>query len=303
MYQSPEFSTAPEEHKSIVINPKRSKERNSPMCDERVETPMLRTSINILSGQAVGAHSEASSIPFTDANVMEKLQTWLTTNELSRLQLEFGLDTLWSASREPPITKSSLSELDIKKTINNAKLRHDLNFDRDIAFRPNSDGSRGQEKVREARRYWEALSIEFAIYIARKNHIRITAAQTRSPSLSDPSHRPDIPYRLPKMFETLHEILKTLVPGPEWSAVDQRLDVDLLMQELGNGVCDLIGLSEWLGELLQGSCSPMRDQSVLQMVHSIQEAVHTDDARGLVGGLRNLFGVLETMKLVCLVTP
>ena len=303
MYQSTasEFPTASEEHGSIAMSSRPNVARSSYIRNEGAEMSVLPGPEAVVTDQVVGSHGEVlSTVPDIAADIVA-LRLWLTAEELGRLRLEFGLELLWTASSEPPITKSSLSELDIKRTINNPRLRHDLNFDREVAFRPNSDGLRGQQKMRQAKEYWEALSIEFAIYIGRKNRNRLHGPQTYSPWFLGPSHMLHIPWRLPLMFEALREILKTLVPGPEWPAVDQRLDVDLLMQELDKDACDLIGLSKWLGELLRRSCSPMRDGSVLQMVHSIQEAVYTDDAHGIVCGLKNLFGVLETMKLVCII--
>ena len=38
---------------------------------------------------------------------------------------------------EPPVTKKTLSELDVNKIVHNPKLRHDINFDPDLHFRPN----------------------------------------------------------------------------------------------------------------------------------------------------------------------
>ena len=100
------------------------------------------------------------------------------------------------------------------------------------------------------------------------------------------------------MFQVIKDITKTLVPQFEWALVDARLDVDLLIQELEQGVCDVNGLIEWLGTLLLGSCSPMRDSFVEEMVSTVQEGVNTANARVIVDGLRDLFGILEIMKLV-----
>lgn len=100
------------------------------------------------------------------------------------------------------------------------------------------------------------------------------------------------------MFATIRDILKTLVPASDCFVVDERLDVALLMQELENGVCDVKGLSDWLRRLLLGSCSPIRDIEVEKMVAVVHEGVDKSDARILVDGLKVLFGILETMKLV-----
>ncbi|KAI7092787.1 hypothetical protein KC324_g21944, partial [Hortaea werneckii] len=60
------------------------------------------------------------------------------------------------ATMVPPITAESLAELDMHRIINNPKLRHDVNFDRDLHFRPNLDGSKGRQKVKSAEQYWQA---------------------------------------------------------------------------------------------------------------------------------------------------
>ncbi|KAI7075326.1 hypothetical protein KC352_g42069, partial [Hortaea werneckii] len=64
------------------------------------------------------------------------------------------------ATMVPPITAESLAELDMHRIINNPKLRHDVNFDRDLHFRPNLDGSKGRQKVKSAEQYWQALEGE-----------------------------------------------------------------------------------------------------------------------------------------------
>jgi len=35
---------------------------------------------------------------------------------------------------EPPVTKRTLSELDVNKIVHNSKLRHDINFDPELHF-------------------------------------------------------------------------------------------------------------------------------------------------------------------------
>ena len=229
---------------------------------------------------------------------------YITPDFLHRLHLEsVNLESWWTASCEPPITKVSLAELDLVRIINDPKLRHDLNFEREISFRPNLHGIPGQRKLDSARKYWEALTIEFALCSRRQSQSSVNMRMWRDIATSS-SHSPHLPslrrvsVRLPLMFEAIREILKTLVPGSEWSSVDERLDVDLLMQELENGVCDVKGLGDWLGKLLLGSCSPVRDTDVNQMVLKINEGTDRDDPCLLVDGLRSLFGILEMMKLV-----
>ena len=206
---------------------------------------------------------------------------------------------LRTASDEPPITKASLGELDLIRIINDAKLRHDLNFDREVVFRPNYDGRRGEEKKALARLYWDALTIELTTYF---QHIRPGPNTAFGAFLSDVTlayfRGQQIPRRLPDMIKSIAEILKTLVPSAEWEAVDRTLDVDLVMQQLENGVMDFIQLSEWLGALLKGSCSPQRDSCVVEMVDMMQDGIRHNSPRELIGGIEKLFGVLEMMKLV-----
>lgn len=225
------------------------------------------------------------------------LEAYLTRKELDRLGISSeDLRFLWDASTDPPVTKASLSELDLVRIVNDAKLRHDVNFDREVSFRPNTHGEVFQLRQALEEGYWEALTIEFALYITRRRNMS-----------SDPPESPESPWhlgsvnevelRLPKMFRTIQEILKTLVPMSEWPAVDTRLDVDLLMQQLKKGVCDILALSQWLSSLLLGSCSPMRDCLVANMVSIIRKGVENEHAGRIAEGLKHLFYILENMKL------
>ena len=229
------------------------------------------------------------------------LARFLTSDELNRHGLEpAALQSLWSVNIDidPPVTKASLGELDLVRIMNDPKLRHDLNFEREVAFRPNLYGLRGKQKILHAKEYWEALVVELAVYIVRRYQITEYPAAVISGWLLRPALISNVRWRLPRLFESIREILKTLVPAREWSAVDQRLDIGLLMQELQHGSCDLTALGEWLGRILLGSCSPLRDPSVTDMVSKIKQGVELDNAGTLVDGLKSLFGVLETMKLV-----
>ncbi|KAI9815055.1 MAG: hypothetical protein M1827_002898 [Pycnora praestabilis] len=203
-------------------------------------------------------------------------------------------------SLHPPVTKQSLSELNIIRIINNIKLRHDINFDRELHFRPNLDGERGQRKKKEAEAYWEALVDEFAV------HLFIARDLTGSSNLClnsssfvqvSPSKEKDEPKRIPLMFEAIRDILKTLVPERDHVVVDQRLDIVMLMQEIRHGLCDFVRLSQWLAQLLKAHCAPMRDEWVDIMVKHFEFGVQHSERGSLVDGLKTLFGILEAMKL------
>ena len=232
------------------------------------------------------------------------IEAYLGPETLRQLDISsIKLTYLWSASVDPPVTAQSLAELDLVRIINDAKLRHDLNFEREISFRPNVNGPRSQQKEAIANAYWEALTIEFALYIKLRHNVILNTSNTLQPAALpwrlDCQNAPQAPQRLARMFATIRDVLKTLIPGSECTVVDQRLDVDLLMQELENGACDVNGLCDWLRQLLLGSCSPLRDPEVEEMADIIHEGVDQNDARRLVHGLKVLFSILETMKLVC----
>lgn len=203
-----------------------------------------------------------------------------------------------SASLDPPVTIASLSELDWVRIINDVKLRHELNFGPDILYvcRRRSD----QKSNAEA--YWEALTLELTPYMQsyrkERGSIPDGSRQSDSQSLLDPPLMQQPLLRLRRMFITIRDILKSLIPESQCDSVDQRLDVDLLMQEFEHGVCDVKDLSSWLGTVLRGSCTPLLDYDVDYMVGIVHQGVDAEDARRLVRGLRVLFDILEMMKLV-----
>ncbi|KAL8827704.1 MAG: hypothetical protein Q9170_006903 [Blastenia crenularia] len=208
--------------------------------------------------------------------------------------------SLLEPSLDPPVTKQSLGELDLNKIVTDPRLRHDLNFEHEIMFRPNTYGTRGVSKKREEDLYFEALAVELAFYINHQRSLILSSALERNCPLkgkreshTSSNSRP----RVPQMIIAIREVVKTLVPTDKWQTVDDQFDVDLRMQELEHGVCDIAGLVAWLGKLLLCSCSPMRDPVVTAMVTKTQEAISTQDAHQLVNSIKDLFGVLETMKL------
>ncbi|KAL8670155.1 MAG: hypothetical protein Q9168_005288 [Polycauliona sp. 1 TL-2023] len=207
---------------------------------------------------------------------------------------------LETASLEPPITKESLSELDLNRIVNDNRLRHDINFEHEIIFRPNTRARHGTQKKREDDAYFEALAIEFDHYIRRPKHISLPSIQqdhNRSAATISTPSSPEFPKRVPPVISSIREVIQTLVPTAKWQTVDDHFDLELRMQELEHGICNIAGLFEWTGQLLLCSCSPMRDDMVTAMVAKSQQAVANQDAHQLVDSIRDLFGVLETMKL------
>jgi hypothetical protein len=215
-----------------------------------------------------------------------------------------GNEELAEAFREasdfPPITKQSLGELDIQHIINNIRLRHDVNFDRDLSFRPNLDGAKGQQKQQATSQYWKALEAELELYT------RLFQGTPR-PTTQEGKHWAGLTQnakrRIPIIFQTIKEVLKSLVPDRDHARVDEHLDVPMLMQEIERGVCDLVRLAEWMAQLLKEHCAPMRDNMVEGMVAITREGVSTHSSAQIVKGLRELLGILETMKLVSCMLP
>lgn len=195
------------------------------------------------------------------------------------------------AKRYPPVTKKTLSELDLPCIMSNINLRMDANFDRDLHFKPDLDGEKGRQKRREAADYWDALATEISIFSSN-------AACCTEGEVGKEHHQVFEP-RLPVMFETLQDILKTLVPERDHPSVMQNLEVSLLMQQIRRGVLDLVGVASWLATLLKTHCAPMRDEWADRMVKQISLALQSQDSRGVVTGLQTLFAILEAMKLVC----
>ncbi|KAJ6030273.1 uncharacterized protein N7446_000665 [Penicillium canescens] len=200
---------------------------------------------------------------------------------------------LRKARRSPPVTKKTLSELDLPCIMSNINLRMDANFDRDLHFKPDLDGEKGKRKKKEAADYWDSLALEIAIYSFRAATADISIEEVKS---TDGSRRTFDP-RLPALFETLQDVIKTLVPERDHPTVMQNLEVPLLMQQIRKGVLDMLTLATWLAALLKTHCAPMRDEWADRMVEQIREGSQSQDPREIVNGLQTLFSILEAMKL------
>ena len=232
----------------------------------------------------------------------------MTTNLEHDIQLEIdrhlqesgerGMDRFLAfrnASLLPPITPDSLAELDMLRIVHNPKLRHDVNFDRELHFRPNLDGDRGKKKIKSADDYWKALEAElYMLDLAQR-------ALLQPDGVTDPAYWVSVMResrkRLPSVFQVVREILKTLVPDQDQAKIEDRLDVDLLIQQIDKGVCDLVELANWLGKVLKNHCAPMRDGLVDKMRKSITRGAQQADPKVMVDGLKKLLNLLEAMKL------
>lgn len=202
-----------------------------------------------------------------------------------------------SANCQPPITKAKLQELDLDTLHQNLLLRHDLNFDPSIQYRPTIHGLRGEMRLNEAVEYWNAMGTELVgSFVDERNGCCCWTSVPSQPKAQGPTRKTF--KRLPQMFDTIRDILKSLLPDIEWSGIDARLDTLLLVQQLENGACDFIALSEWLSVLLRRYCSSERKTLVDEMTTLIRSGVQRGHTGDLLTGLMQTFTILEVMKLV-----
>ncbi|KAF4126414.1 T-complex protein 11 [Geosmithia morbida] len=187
-------------------------------------------------------------------------------------------------SLDPPITKSTLSELDLSKIIHNHKLRHDINFNPELHFRPNVEGGKNRRKQQRSDSFWRTLRNQLETFI--------TNPEAFSAQVGDAEG-----WCLPVLLKTAKEILETLVPQRDRQFLDDGLNVPLLMQQFYKGVLDLEKLAEWLSGVLKSHCAPMRDEEVENMLSLIKTGNQESNLDKLVMGLRELLNVLEHMKL------
>lgn len=198
------------------------------------------------------------------------------------------------AGTKPPITVDSLRELDLSHIAVNAKLRHDINFERELHFRPNVDGSRGKHKQQVAQDYWMAVEAELEFYAFMRLHpdgerYRHTAAWSE--------HFQQGQRRVPEMLAAIRDVTISLVPETERSQILDVMDGSLIKQQIEKGVFDLAGIVEWFGALLKGHCAPMRDQWVDRMLHKMRACDAGREAQAIVETMKDLFGILEAMRL------
>ena len=206
--------------------------------------------------------------------------------------LHFSVPTVQSlktAMRSAPVTVSTLGELNLTWMMHYINLRCDINFDHDLHFTP-IKGSRGEEKRRQAVGYWHALEAELTIY---QHDSRKCQNCEKDSSGSFEMFQP----RLSAMFQDLKDLLETLVPDKDHDQVKANLDIDLITQQVENGVLDVARLSKWLARLLKCHCAPMRDESAEAMAEQLEYGANNGNLSTLIDGLESLFSFLEGMKL------
>lgn len=189
-------------------------------------------------------------------------------------------------SLEPPVTKAALAELEVARILCNPKLRHDINYDPELHYRPYLDGEKGRRKIQKAVEFWNTLRSQISEFMLDPE-----AFQARYHGHA---------WTLPAALKAIGDILITLVPPEDRSTVEEALNIDLLMQQFSKGVADLEQLALWFSRTLRAHCAPMRDVWVDDMVVQLTTGNREGDIAALVQGLRMLLGIVEAMRLVCI---
>ncbi|CAI1908746.1 Protein sok1 [Saccharomyces pastorianus] len=179
----------------------------------------------------------------------------------------------------PPINLQGLKEIDLQEILKNPQLRHDIIFDPLLQFRPNLDGERGNKKRQLADIYWNDVQNEIYVYSKKPEIFQYNRS------------------RLVPLFDTLRDVLLTIVPQKESPMINNVLDTELNIQELLKGSLIMSNLSGWLADLFKHHCAPMRDPWVDKMSNKFKEAERDSSLTRLIEGLRLVFQILETMKL------
>ncbi|CAI4343292.1 ALI_collapsed_G0010040.mRNA.1.CDS.1 [Saccharomyces cerevisiae] len=133
----------------------------------------------------------------------------------------------------PPINLQGLKEIDLQEILKNPQLRHDIIFDPLLQFRPNLDGERGNKKRQLANIYWNDVQNEIYVYSKRPEIFQYNRS------------------RLVPLFDTLRDVLLTIVPQKESPMINNVLDTELNIQELLKGSLIMSNLSGWLADLFK----------------------------------------------------
>lgn len=229
----------------------------------------------------------SSTVARNPSSSSTRSESPLTRGNSSSSQTNGPIDFSRSAPSgpvEPPVTKTTLSELDVNKIIHNPKLRHDINFDPELHFRPNLDGEKGRRKQQKADQFWASLKEQLTLFVT-----------DRETFLS--RYGEDAQWCLPRLLKAVKDIIQTLVPSRDRRYLSEGLNVELLIQQFNRGVADLEKLASWLSSVLKLHCAPMRDEWVDEMYRELSNGNRNNDINELVKGMRSLLSVLEAMKL------
>lgn len=190
----------------------------------------------------------------------------------------------------PPINLTSLKEIDLNEILKNPQLRHDILFDPQLQFRPNLDGERGKRKKSIIDKYWLEIKKECSQFFMP---MKVEAGMN---SNTNPNGGPSL-VRLPLLFQTLKDILLSLLPMKNRTVIYQVFDLELIYQQLNHYNFDFIKLSKFLHLFFKNHCAPMRDELVNTMYSKFESSFNNNSLDDLIEGLKLVFQILECMKL------
>ena len=283
------------------------------MCNRKRTTYSRRSSVDPCLMEASFNNVTAEelrkakySMPALPSNSLESQQVssgnkWEhSAQELPRLLATSEIHSSGSnsISLNPPITREVLSELNIPRMENDLNYRHDLNFDSESELRVNTQGPRAEERRERQCEYWHALAAEIAMWLAHYQNHSSSPFCVWSPNARVQSYSSYEPWRLPRFFETMKDILKHLLPYQDWPMIEAVLDVGFIMQQLEHGVNDFVALSDWLSNCLRRFCSPTRDRMLDTMNSAIRSGVENANIDSILYGLMTMLEVLQGMNLV-----
>ncbi|KAH3666303.1 hypothetical protein OGAPHI_004492 [Ogataea philodendri] len=180
----------------------------------------------------------------------------------------------------PPVNLQSMHEIDLHEILKNPQLRHDILFEPQLQFRPNLDGERGKRKKLQGDKYWSSIKSEINSIMDSKRSISGNSS-------------------IVVMFQTLKDILLSLLPSKDKAAIEEIIDISLLVQQLNCRCFNFIKFSNWISTIFKMHCAPMRDSWVDEMNTIFEQACSQTpmDVDKVVEGLHVLFSILEAMKL------
>lgn len=186
--------------------------------------------------------------------------------------------------KQPPITRKSLRELNLDSISINVQLRHDMIFDPNLEFRPNTDGEHGVIKKEKSDKFWQMVSD----HIRGAANCNVMIASTLVPLLNE-----------------IKEITGELLANDDYRAsLDLHMDINMAKQQIVYHEInrkheidsekflsmELLATFKFLAELLKSHCAPIRDSMIDEMISLCQGGEFTKC-------LRKVFDILERMKL------
>jgi T-complex protein 11 len=195
-----------------------------------------------------------------------------------------------AAQVEPPITRQSLRELDIEVIVDNFKLRHDVNFDRELQFQPDLDGNRGRAEHENRNAYWNAITAEIELY---RIFIDPVGIQPHQHGLTVQDVLKYGLKRLPKLLEAIRDIINSILPESDQKAAVKVLDADTIGMSIREGIDLLPAAVIEVAKVLQRNCAPTRDSMIDDLLTSIRQ----DDPKCISRSLQEMISVVEAMRI------